>query len=1182
MLHIHRAERADGLVEELRSVLLDRLEDPFAPEVIAVPTRGMERWLTQRLSTALGATEGRADGVCANVSFPHPSRLLGDAVAAVSGVDPEQDPWLPERAVWPLLEVVDDSLGEPWLRELSTYLGHAGGPPDPVREARRFAAVRHIAELFDRYGLHRPEMIEAWALERDSDDSGRPLPGSARWQAELWRRLRARVALPSPAERLSDACERLRAGEGGQLRTRDGRIVELPDRVSVFGLTRLAAGHVHVVRALAQRRDMHLFLLHPSPALWGAVSREMSRTGRTPIVRRANDPTAEIPSNQLLSSWGRDAREMQLVLAGAHEHVDHHHPLAAPSDRTLLTRIQADVRENRRPSGVPFAGEDDTRPLLEPDDDSVQIHACHGRARQVEVVREAILHLLERDPTLEPRDVIVMCPDVETFAPLVQATFGAAEDSAEAQGAGDAAAAASGAPGAAGGAGHGTDAPAMIDLRVRLADRSIRQTNPLLGVVAQLLDLAGRRLTATQVLDLADREPVRRRFGLDDDDLTRLQGWISEAGIRWGLDAAHRAPYKLDALAAGTWRAGLDRVLLGVTMTEDGERLFREILPLDDVDSGSIELAGRFAELIARLHATVDAFTGRKPIHSWAEAIAQAADALTAMSGRDSWQRTELQRVLDEVTNEAGGPNRDRGTALALAEIRALLAVRLEGRPTRANFRTGHLTVCTLHPMRSVPHRVVCLLGLDDGAFPRKGVRDGDDLMLEDPRIGDRDARTEDRQLLLDALLAATERLIIAYTGNDERTNAPRPPAVPVGELLDLVDATVRAGDGPARDRVVVRHPLQPFDHRNFERGALIRDRIWSFDCVMLRGAQAAGDSRAEPAPFLTRPLPPLDARVVELEDLVRFVQHPVRAFLRQRLRITLSEIAEELEDAMRVELDGLQRWGVGQRLLDARLAGIDGRTAILAEIARGSLPPGVLGRPVIDELYPVVDAIIDAADAAVPPEAPTTSGDVRVVLADGTRVTGTVPALRADVLLGTTFSRVSAKHRLVSWVRLLALSAAYPERPIEAVTVGRSSNRDWDVTIARIPPLADGAGERRETATAQLGTLVDLYARGMREPLPIYCLTSAAYATATVESRDPVAAAQKEWTTDWGFDKEDRELEHQLVLGGVRALDDLMTEPPRDDEGGSGWPEGESSRVGRYARRLWDALLAREEIGYR
>ncbi len=268
--------------------------------------------------------------------------------------------------------------------------------------------------------------------------------------------------------------------------------------------------------------------------------------------------------------------------------------------------------------------------------------------------------------------------------------------------------------------------------------------------------------------------------------------------------------------------------------------------------------------------------------------------------------------------------------------------------------------------MRSVPHRVVCLLGLDDGAFPRKAHRDGDDLMLADPHVGDRDSRTEDRQMLLDALLAATDRLIVTYTGNDERTNVPRPPAVPVGELLDVVDRTVRVRKGgAARERVVVRHPLQPFDPRNFTAGEIVRRRPWSFDRVALDGARAIVGTRAGDEPFLRAPLADTAGPVVELDGLVKFAERPVRAFLRQRLGISVAEYDEDVADALPVELDGLGTWAVGQRLVEGLLGGAELEACIAAEVARGTLPPGELSREVIKRVRPTVQAIAAAATAA-------------------------------------------------------------------------------------------------------------------------------------------------------------------------------------------------------------------------
>ena len=301
MLHIHRAERADRLVAALAALLAVPQPDPLAFELVAVPTRGMERWLAQQLSSHLGAAPGRADGVCAGVEFPPPRRLIAEALAAAAGVDPGADPWLPERAAWPLLEVVEEHLHEPWLGTLAGYLGHDRDTPDPVRGDRRLAIVRHLATLFDRYGRHRPEMVCAWAAGRDDDGEGTQLPPGSAWQAQLWRALRTRIDAPSPAERLDTAGARLRA---------DAALVDLPPRVALFGLTRLPAGDLTILRALAARRDVHLFLLHPSPALWDRVAHA---PGAGPCARGA-DATARLPAHPLLASWARDAREMQVVL----------------------------------------------------------------------------------------------------------------------------------------------------------------------------------------------------------------------------------------------------------------------------------------------------------------------------------------------------------------------------------------------------------------------------------------------------------------------------------------------------------------------------------------------------------------------------------------------------------------------------------------------------------------------------------------------------------------------------------------------------------------------------------------------------------------------------------------------------------------------------------------------------
>lgn len=1148
MFRIHRSERADALVDALVEVVSAPTGDPFTPEIVAVPTRGVERWLTHRIAAAVGTAAGGRDGVCANVEFPFPGRLVGDVLAETTGIDPSEDPWRPERLVWPLLDVIDECIEAPWLALLASHLGHGEARSgDELRQDRRFATARHLADLFDGYGIHRPDLVMGW-VDHGVEGPHDEVPVDARWQPRLWLELRRRVGEPSPPERMAEACARLRSGAAD---------VALPERISLFGLTRLPATYLDVLRALATRRDVHLFALHPSLALW-------DRIAATPVpplpLPRADDPTVDVPRNPLLRTWANDTREMQLVLGAAADASLSHHPIEGSDTEpvTLLERVQADIRANVSPPGPPVSGADDERMTLGPDDRSIQVHACHGRARQVEIARDAICHALADDPTLEPRDVIVLCPDIDEFAPLLHATFGATAPDPD--------------PAATAPPDRG-----VPHLPYRLADRSLRQTNPLLASLDALLDLVGGRMTAPEVIGFAGREPVRQRFRLDDDDIERMAAWTTSGNIRWGLDRERRDRYWLGDVEANTWRVGLDRLLLGVATSTDGSRLLGGRLPLDDVESGDIDLAGRFAELVDRIDTIVRETSTARPLPAWVETLGRAVDLLMSPSPGESWQRIQVDNVLREVLAEATTGGESATGRLSLAEVRALLRDRLRGMPTRADFRTGAITMCTLVPMRAVPHRVACILGLDDAAFPRTGRADGDDLLRRSPQVGDRDPRTEDRQLLLDALLAATDRLIITTTGADVRTNEPRPPAVPLSELLDVVDRTAVGPDGGlASLSVLHRHPLQPFDpaaHRTDGAGP------WAFDRIELGGARAVTGERRPEAPFLSTPLPPVPERdaVVALDDVVRFVQHPVREFLRQRLGVNVWEDDDSLDDAIPVELDSLETWSIGQRLVERLLAGDPIEAAVDAELAVGALPPAAMGRTTIGSIEAVAARIHEVAES-VDAAGATSSVEVDLALdlesAGSLSVVGTVAGIRGDTTSQVSYSSVGAKHRLAAWVRLLALSAAHPETPWRALTVGRNKRGG---RVVELGPLAGPADERRSEALRLLGDIVELRARGLCEPLVIPCKTAGSWAEARARGRAPEKSAIRDWESNHRFPGEDADRSHQVVLGGVLRLDELLAVAPTDRERGDGWAEDEASRFGRLARRLWDPLLALE-----
>lgn len=1092
MLIVHRAERADRLIGPLTEVLVAAPNDPLLPEVIAVPSRGVERWVSQQLALSLGAARAQ-DGVAANIEFPSPADLVGEVLADAADMTADDDPWVGPRLVWGLLEVIDTSTAEPWTAVLAHHLGLDGAAPEH-RAGRRYASAALLARLFASYGDNRPTMLTDWAEDRNTDGAGETLSDDLSWQPALWRRLRAHLAVPSPAERLDDACARLRD---------DPALTALPERLSLFGPTRLSRTHLAVLDALAAQHDLHLWLTHPSPAMWNRLATI------EPSVRRRADRSALQLSNLLLANLSRDVRELQQRLPTGFD--DRHYP-AEVATGTVLGRIQDDIAHDRPPAGQARV----------PADNTVTIHACHGPTRQVEVLREELLHLLAADDTLQPRDIIVLCPDVETFAPLITAAFAAPEASHP---------------------GH--------RIRVRLADRGLAQTNPQLDTVATLVVLADGRVTASEVLDLAATAPVARQFRFTSAEQDVLREWTVDGGARWGLWQRERERFGLPTVTQNTFAAARDRLLLGVAADESELAWLGGALPLDDVDSGDVDLAGRFAEYLERLDAALGRLAGPQSPQQWQQALHDALDQLTASADADAWQRPHAARRITEALTGSG--ERDIG----LADLRDVLAGVLAPRPTRANFRTGDLTVATLVPMRFVPHRVVAVIGVDDGHFPRVGHLAGDDILGVDPSVGERDPRSEDRQLLLDALMSATDRVMICYTGADPVTGKRLPPVAPLADVIDAVTATVQLG------ATVIRHqPLQPHDPANFAA-----PQPFSYD---RQNFAAAGEMTRDPGPrplFLAGPLPAESTTEVSLEDLIAFVSHPAKAFLRQRLGVSLWQDEDDLKDALPLAPDGLAKWKIGDRLL-TQILGQPGDNPVArftaAEQRRGTLPPGPSGRAMMAEIGAGATVLVRVAEKVIGAEQRRTQ-QISLDLGE-VRLTGTVSGLYGDKLLSVSYSSMKSAHKLASWVRLLALAASGYSIS-EAVTLRRVSGRNPGVSRSMITVPDDPA--------QLLMQLLELRSVGLRYPLPMATESSHDYAESRLSTPpgDGYEAALDKWgnpTGAWGRDAENIDDALVCVYGSDAPFSVLWDQSAPQ---GHQWFD-EPNWFAQLALRLWGPVL--------
>jgi exodeoxyribonuclease V gamma subunit len=1115
MLHISAADRVEPLAAELAAVLAVPLPDPMRAEWVAVPTGGMRRWLELALARTLGASApGAGDGIAANIEFHFPDALRRAVLAA--GDEGDDDPWRVEHLVWAVLEALHEGTGDARLGPLTSL-------PDG---ATWYGRARRLADLLDRYAVRRPELLQRWAAGRDVDAAGNPLADHDRWQPHLFRLVHDRIGTPSPPERMPALLEALRAGTLPP---------GLPPRLALFGMTTLPGGapFLEVADAVAQHHELHLLLLDPSLASLATVTAATRAAPPNPGLLRSEDPTGDAPDHPLLRSWGRPYRERTVLLAGGDVPAVDAHPVADPEPASLLARLQHDIRADAAPAGD-FA--------LGPDDDSVQVHSCHGVVRQVEVLHDALLHLFADDPTLREEDVVVMSPRIEEFAPWIEAVFGSTAERGE--------------PGAAG----------RPRLSYRIADRDLRDTQPLLAALEALLELVGGRFTASAVLEFVSLPPVRTRFDFDDDAVALIGRWVAETNVRWGLDGPHREPWGVPAaFTANSWRAALDRLLMGVAVTDDpGALAPGDIAPLG-VEGSEIAVAGRLADLVAQLERLTGELAAPRDAAAWAATLLDVAGRLLRVRPSQQWELDRLHRVLADVEDEAQVRGRASGAALSLADVRRLLHDRLVGAHRRPDFFRGGITFTSLLPLRWLPFRVVCLLGLDERAMTVRGP-DGDDLAVQAPRLGDRDERAELRQMLLEAVLAAGDHLVITRTGHNELTNQDVPESVALAELHDAIAATLAGEGSSGYDRIVTRHPHQPFDERNFVAGEL-RAGPWSFDPTALEGARARAARVRVAAPFVADPLPVRsDDGVVTLEELHRFLNHPVKTFLHDRLGIVLPRDDAAVVDHLPTAHAALDTWTVAHRLFEARFDGDTTESWARRERALGGLPAGGLGERALDEVSGQVDDLLEAAHALGVEARRDEPVPIDVTLADGTRIIGEVGRRCGPDRPGPArliYSKAQPKQHLAAWLDLVALVAQDPAPPWRSVVVRRAAGSGRTRKPDPIEMVARGVDpdDRRARALDALTVVVDLWRRGQREPVPLFSKLSRKLFDDDARPTD--------WTqTGWFSEAIDEE--HLLAFG---ALDftELVGIPARPDDP----PGAARGRARRFADHLWGAVVA-------
>ncbi|RTR06890.1 exodeoxyribonuclease V subunit gamma [Halomonas nitroreducens] len=1073
VIHSNRLEALRDLaVEWLRNHPLGPLED----EVILVQSNGISQWL--KLALAADPPEGA--GIAAAMDVTLPARYLWQAYRAVLGSDavPPASPLDKPRLVWRLMRLLPELLNDPTFAPLARFLA------DDEDLRKRHQLAERLADLFDQYQVYRADWLAAWAEGRDEliDARGqaRPLAEDQRWQPALWRRLRDDIGEQGLATsrawvhtRFLEACREL---------TPETRPAGLPRRVVVFGISSLPRQTLEALAAVSRVSQVLLCVHNPCRHYWADIieHKDLLRAARRRQRHRPGMPLAlddtqlHLHAQPLIAAWGKQGRDY-LRLLDEFDDQDAYRalfdaeelridlfdsPLEQAEAPGLLQQLQDDILELRPPQETR-----DAWPAVDPvRDRSLRFHIAHSALREVEILHDQLLAAFDADPTLRPRDVLVMVPDIDTYAAAVQAVFGRL------------------AP----------DDPRHIPFT--LSDQTSRHRQPLLVALEALLHLPESRLTVSDLLDLLEVPALRGRFGLDAEALPVLRRWIEGAGIRWGLDAEQRARLDLPGgLTANTWAFGLRRLLLGYAVGDTAEGPWHDIEPFGDIGGLEAALAGPLMDLLDVLETQWRALSEPADVPTWCRRLRElVGECFAAEDEADLATLSRLEELLEdwqETTEDAG-----LSEALPLSVVREHWLGQLDEANLSQRFLAGAVNVATLMPMRAIPFRHVCLLGMNDGDYPRTQRPLDIDLMGHDYRPGDRSRREDDRYLFLEALLSARDSLVISWVGRSIHDNEPRPPSVLLGQLRDHLAAGWRLAthendDGQALlDALTTEHPLQPFSRSYFSADP----RLFTY----AQEWRAVHAVKTAPEGVTDGELPPIELdTALPLARLSGFLKDPVKAFFTTRLGVFLEREALESPDHEPFALDGLDHWQLQQALVEAGRRAVDEGTSptpavhdTLERLEReGRLAMGGFAELMREALVEPLDALFEAyaEKLAAWPHAWETPAPVSLALAtdagpllvedwlDGLRENDEGERCRLVLMTSSLVNKGKYhwKHWLAPWVSHLAGQLALG--PMTTVLLSRAGG-------GTLPPLDEA------TARAHLEAVARAWRAGMTAPLPL------------------------------------------------------------------------------------------------
>lgn len=1045
MLTIHSGSQLQLLADELlKQFRLHPSKNVLAPELFVVQNYGMARWLSLYIA--------EKEGIAANLQFKFPAEIYWHIMRMM-------DPEIPENLAsdrrpmrWVLFQILleDD---DPALFILRDYIQNQD---QKKKEMRCWNLAGRIADVFDQYLTYRPDMLRAW--ENRSSPTGSE---SEYWQAVLWNKLDEHWQAKSDRSGVHRATLHHTLLE--RINTGTIPVDDLPQQLSVFAVSDMPAAYIETLVALSNIIDIHFYLVD--------VSGNQSNT----LVHSLGQAGIEFRT-LLLDEVKKDSGLSEVTNQNIQPDKD------APSN--LFEIFRKELVTGQTSSGLIAV------------DDSIQVHSCHSARREVEVLYNQLLQILDKNKHLEPSDILVLCPDMNTYAPEIEAIFGAVEEG-------------------------------MPKIPHHLVETA-SQTSRVNLAFQKILHLVDSRFKVTDVLDLLDSEPIRQALAFSAEEIQTVERWIEENHIHWGINGKQKKEMGLPESPSFTWQAGLNRMMTGYAMQTSAHVLFNGIYPYEEIfRTEDARLLGCFSTFLNRLFRCHQQTCEKHTLSEWSQIMGKWLSEFFVEEEPYLISLQKLREVLHSLPTEQ--QHAAMNQKISFRVIRSYLENRIEQEGTGGGRPGRGVTFSGMVPMRNIPAKMVCMIGMNDGIFPGAANTVEFNLITKNPRPGDRLPGKENRQVFLENIVAAEHAIYFSYTGQSNKKEIEFPPSVVVRELIDYLSDQYKIEE----KELVQKHKLQSFSSSYLSRN--INKNLFTYSNQDKRIATVLHQKVTKKLRFMERSLskPDESYKTVSVRELISFFQHPARYLLQQRLGINLREGEVLDEDRERFKLNGLQQYQIGQEILEEYLADQSSLKSFKqVASARDWLPTGWPG----DRAYNGQARQVEEFGKHIQQELNykhLASLEVNFKC-DSLTLTGKLDQVYEHQQLLFRLGKVKAKYLIELWIKHLLFQTVKPEGHSGMSTL-YTLEGSVDVQKITLPPVAN--------AENKLSDLLRLYWRGLQEPICFFPESSYAFVENDIQPENDEAyairQADKKWFSSWDYTQEREDAYNKQLMGSYNPIID-------------------------------------------